>query len=550
MIEQAPTRREVLGNSPNKPETIKSIETLQGLGVLTPMRDLDLYHGRSGRGEEWQVQEVNNAENTTGNHNINKIPALHTGRLDVAKDFAKTRAERERARGIGAKAEIHKIVSADPDASIIDWKFDWSKLSSFEYEDAKQAIAKTLPPIFEGAPLSFEDRYKLKGLSINNFMAYSKDGEVGIIGKGLVDHYADKYHLSKQLTEQICGAINAKVILAKYPSKMQTVVEAFTENTGEASFNGNSFPVNREYVATWLEKMHVVGEKMPVRSATLKRSIDTFMLFDFDRVNTEAEIEKRIRERNQRFGRLALASAKRSNNATRANRQIGGNNSPDIREAIENPYATPKQIVDAAKKVPGFKELLEADAGNWERFSLGEHTETVLRNFEYSYADKMPVDLLPMMKMGLLLHDIGKSEAVRWNDKKNQGRYNLFYANKFMQAVGVKDKEREFVLRMIGPGKTMVEQFLLGDRRKEDLDKIKQFCADTFQNYAGKKASEWDAHGVYSMIVALQTCDSAAYTTMALTRAKEQPGVVYRNNGVFNSSFHIRGLTRRKANFK
>ena len=550
MKEIAPTRREILGNNPNKPETIKSIETLQRLGVLTPMRNLDLYHGRSGHGENWQVQEVNNAGNATGNRNINKIPALHTGKYEVASDFAKTRTARERANGVRAKAEVHKITSADPDASIIDWNFDWSNLSKFEYQDAKQAIEKTLPLIFEGSPLSFEDRHRLGGLGINDFMAYAGNGQVGIIGDDLVDHYAEKYHLPKQLSEQVCGAINARVMLANYPSRMRSVVDAFTENTGKADINGDSFPINREYVATWLEKMHVVGEKKGVISGTLGRPIDTFMLFDFDRVNTEAEVEKRIKERNRRFGKLALASALGNYNDGRGNQQNGEKNSLSAKEALENPYATPKQIVDAAKKVPGFKELFEADAGNWEKFSLGEHTETVLRNFEYNYADRMPVDLLPMMKMGLLLHDIGKSEAVKRGDKNNQEQYNIFYAEKFMQAINVGDKEREFVLRMIGPGKRMVEQFLLGGRRKEDLDEIKKFCANSFQKYTGKKGSDWEAHGVYSMILALQTCDSAAYTTMALTRSKEQPGVVYRNKGVFNSSFNVKGLTRRKVNFK
>lgn len=543
MEEYAPTRREVLGNSSNKPEYIKSIETLQRVGVLTPMRDLDLYHGRSSHGEKWRVQEVNNAGNMTGNRNINKIPALHTGKYEVASDFAKTRAERANENGDNSRAEVHKIVSADPDASIIDREFNWGKISKSEYADAKQAIKKSLPSVFEGAPLSFENRHKVDELGIKNFLTYNENGDPNLIGNGLVEHYAGKYHLPKNLTEQICGAINAKLVLSHHPEAMGMVVGAFTNNTGEASFDGVPFPINREYVATWLKKMHVVGEKKGVVSATLGRKpINTFMLFDFERVNTEEEVERRIRARNLRFGKLALASTLEKN--SEHGRQS------EINEALNNPYATPKQIVESAKKVPGFKEMFEADAGNWEKFSLGEHTETVLENFEYNYADKIPVDLLPLMKMGLLLHDIGKSEAVRRGDKRDQEKYNIFYAEKFMQEINVGDKDREFVLRMIGPGKSLVENYILKGRKSEDLKEIQRFCANTFQKYTGKKAGDWDALGVYSMILALQTCDSAAYTTMALTRSKEREGVIYRNAGVYNDSFRVGGLTRRGAEIK
>lgn len=545
MKEYAPTRREVIGNSPNKPEAIRSIETLQRIGILTPMRDLDLYHGRSGHGEKWQVQEVNNAGNMTGNFNINRIPALHTGDFDVAKDFAKTRTERARKNGDRVKAEVHKIVSSDPDASIIDPRFDWNRLSEFEYKDALDAVYKSLPSVFEGSPLSFEDRHKVDDLSMNSFLTNKKYG--GLVGEDLIGYYAQKYHLSNDLTSQICGAINAKMILANRPEEMGKVVGAFTENTSRAEIDGVPFPINQEYVASWLKKMHVVGQRKGVISATLGgRPIDTFMLFDFERVNTEAEVEKRIKARNRRFGKLALASASEKNT------EDGRGERLEIGEALNNPYATPKQIVDAAKRVPGFKEMFEADAGNWEKFSLGEHTETVLENFEYNYADRMPVDLLPLMKMGLLLHDIGKPEAVQRGDKRNQEKYNVFYAEKFMQEIGVKDKDREFVLRMIGPGKSLVENYVLKSRRSEDLKEIQRFCANTFQKYTGRRASDWDAHGVYSMILALQTCDSAAYTTMALTRSKERSGVVYRNaNAKFDQNFdERRGLIGRSAKIK
>ena len=546
MKEIAPTRREVLGNSPNKPETIRSIETLQRIGVLMPMRDLDLYHGRSGNGENWVVREVNNAGNATGNRNINQIPALNTGKIDVASDFARIRTKKDREKGVRTRAEIHKIVSADPDASIFDKNFRWDSLSKFERDDARKAIYKTLPSVFEGSPLQFEERSKVRGLKMDNFLVDRKYG--GYIGAEMIDNYAKRYNLPRELTTQICGAINARLFLANYPQSINKIVGAFTENTGEAEIDGVTFPINKEYVATWLKKMHVVGEKMGVRSVTLNgRAIDNYVLFDFERVNTETEVEKRIKERNKRFGKLAMAMAFNKNNRGNSERK-----KLEIDEALDNPYATPRQIVDAAKRVPGFRGVFESDVGNWEGFSLGEHTETVLENFEYNYADRMPVDLLPLMKLSLLVHDIGKPEAAAHGEKNEQEKYNIFHAERFMQAIHVGDREREFVLRMIGPGKTLMEKFMFRGKRREDLEELKKFSANTYQRYTGKKANDWDAHGVYTMILALQTCDSAAYTSMALTRAKEQPGVVYRNaNAQFEKNFEgKRGIIRRRARIK
>ena len=123
-------------------------------------------------------------------------------------------------------------------------------------------------------------------------------------------------------------------------------------------------------------------------------------------------------------------------------------------------------------------------------------------------------------------------------------------AERFMQEVGMEQRNRELILRMIGPGKALMEDYILGGRKKENLEEVRNFCANTFRRYTGRKASEDDAHGIYTMILALQTCDSAAYTDMALTRSKDNRGVVYRNVEAFNKSFEAFGMTHRGAKLK
>jgi len=91
----------------------------------------------------------------------------------------------------------------------------------------------------------------------------------------------------------------------------------------------------------------------------------------------------------------------------------------------------------------------------------------------------------------------------------------------------------------------MVEDYLFRSPRKETFDKVIRFSANTFQKYTGKDASKEDAFGVLSMLMAMQTCDSAAYTDMALTRSTDGNNVVYRNARSFNKSFDVHGMVHR-----
>src|SRR5690606_11833600 len=60
---------------------------------------------------------------------------------------------------------------------------------------------------------------------------------------------------------------------------------------------------------------------------------------------------------------------------------------------LEGAYVSPTRLIDAAKEVPGFDRVLEASAGNWEGYSLEEHTATTLENFDKNFAERVPVEL-------------------------------------------------------------------------------------------------------------------------------------------------------------
>ncbi len=556
-------RREVYNEYNATPEALRPVKTLQELGILTPLKDKELYHGRSGDGSKWRVKEVDNSGNSTGNHNINKIPGLHTSEYNIASEFAEVRARRENERGNRlARPEVHRITSEDPDAGIIDKNFDWGQLSKLQAREARVAIRETLPGVFEGAPLDFQEKGVMARLSLEDF---TQDRTLdGFISKDMVSQYAKEYNIPSELSEKICGAINARKLLGNYPNiAMGKVVDAFLENTGEAEImfkdrGSQTLPINKEYVASWLQNIHVVGTKMWVHSGTLGKVLPTYVMFDHEHVNTKEENDRQRRVRNRRLGKIAnhLAANGFFDEAQyrqRVEQSRGRAGGPEgVRQELINLYATPEELVAAAKEVPGYRSTFEADAGNWEKFSLGEHTETVLRFFEHNYADKLPVTVLPIMKLGLLVHDIGKPLAVKNHDKENQMLYNIPMASHFMQSIGIEKKTQDFVLKLIGEGKERVGHYLLQKNPSaRELDEIGRFCAEAYEAYTGEKASDNTVNGVFDLCLMLQTCDSAAYTDMALTRARDKKGVYYRNYPSFNKSFkNERGLTGRRGKLK
>lgn len=536
-MEKFPSRREADKANFEQTEKYQAIETLTGLGLLQKMNELDLYHGRGGDGTSWRVEPgFNNAGNNTGNYNINQTPALNTSRPDVAKSFAKERSHRR-----GLSPEIHHIVSSDPDARIIGINFDYNELKPAEKSQFGSAIRKTLPSVMEAVPVHFSEREVLESISPRDFV--SRDQNALFYGNDIKEN-ADRLHLSDDLSRSLLSAMNTRRLLALYPETLSSLMRAYVQNHDHIEIKSNTgstdeLPISREYLASWFRESHIVGGKIRVRSATLGKPIDNYLLFDLEKVNTTAEEERKMKLRNRRLGKIALAAEKKQSFES------------DLTSALENDlYIKPESIVSLAEETPGYREIFEADAGNWEKFTLAEHTETVLRLFDDNYADKMPASTLPLMRMALLVHDIGKSEAARNNDRKNQRAYNLYYAEDFMRKNSVSPDNQKLILSMIGTGSDYAVRWGI-DHDPEVDQEFHDFCKNTIKEYLGTMfVDNATVTGFRDMLMVLQTCDSAAYTTMAVTRSARS-GVRYRNYGAFDRSFEpFHGLTGHRAKLK
>ena len=544
MGERLKTRQEVAREDVELPEELKNVRALQELGVLMPLSGMELYHGRSGDGNPWRVVDINNAGDNTGNRNINKRAALNTGRREVARKFATARSMKD-----GGNAEVYRINSDDLDASIVDL-YSIGQLSSREIEMANRHLQKTRPPILLGAPLRFEERNVVNMQDFEKFLKAQNE----FISHEMATGYAKRAGISESLAWRMCGAVNARLLLSdvrniplatdhfmhgtqrdlryrQFEDGAELTLQRFTARDGKEK----EAPINPEYIASWLKSTHIVGARMNVESATLGGEIVTnYLLFDFDRVNTDEHNERRKREKERKLGAVALLGERLGQFGEGRPTKHG----EKVLSVINDLYTKPREIVEAAKALPGYAEVFESDVGVWEKFTLEEHTETVLSNFERNYADKMHAKTIPLAKMALLVHDIGKPRAARAGQKNMQNQYNKIEANRFMEKVGLSEKERWLVLRLIGKGMEVTERYVLrGNEDKSVLRDFKTFCAETVQKYSGKEPTSEEIKGLRDICLVLQTCDSAAYTDMAVTRSAKQRELYYRNSPSFNRSF-------------
>jgi hypothetical protein len=177
----------------------------------------------------------------------------------------------------------------------------------------------------------------------------------------------------------------------------------------------------------------------------------------------------------------------------------------------------------------------------------------VLQFFDDNYADSIPAAMLPIMRMALLTHDIGKSRAVKLGDKKNQEHYNIADARRFMRMNGVNKDTANLIIAMIGQGKDYVFNYIMY-KNQSSAEQLNRFCENTIQSYLGISPTDRESvKGFRNMLKIIQTCDSAAYTTMSTTRKAN--GIRYWNSGgrkgSFNASFEpYHGFTGRRARFK
>ena len=525
------TRREA-NRDFERSEGYRAVQRLKAAGLLKDFNSDEMYHGRTAKAGEgdWHVdRHYDNAGNATGHANINKVAALNVAEIGVAKDYARLRSTHE-----GGKGELYRIQSSDPDAVVIDRHFsfktgpDGKKRTSAEQAKIREDLIKTMPDLADAVPLDFGQRKALDKTPPSAFykIAGKKPWAEQYFTADDVTKICEQTGLASSTVRKMCEALNTRQMIVQDPGfAARNFLIARKVCKPNEKYPGAL--LSQEYFASWSQSTHTIGVNRRVKSPHIRRSFRASFLFELGKVDSAENLEAQRESRWRRTGRVAL----------RMERLMGREKSdtPYFQRILRNPNTDSRKLVEEAKKVGNYKRIFESDSGVKEKYTLQEHTETVLRNFDENYADKVPAKLVPLMHLALLVHDIGKPEAARNGEKSNQKVYNDKEASRFMKQIGIGPHTSELVRGMIGHAQELTTKgFIKGDAKaRAELDK---YCRQMLVNLGIQNPTKDDIGGMRDLCLMIQACDSAAYTTMARTR-DVKTNITYRNLGSFNKSF-------------
>ncbi len=427
------------------------------------------------------------------------------------------------------RTEVHEIVTADTDATVLDLSFDETKLDDEALEKYKHALQVLALPITEGSPVSFNDRD-----TPQPFAAAVKKLNKNLVLISDVAEVASQAGIDERVALQLGSAYNSRLIGLVKPSYLVNELikhstDIFTVSL-EVDGERQEMPINLEYVQRFLREAHIVGVKQKVISTTINREIYSVSLFELEKVTTTKGLEREKQATWQKLGGMVTALSQFSGAELYSNQ-------PLLR-LLEDVYTKPNKLIEAARMVDGYDTIFDGDVGNWEGFTLAEHTETVLRNFDENYADNLPVELLAPMRLAILAHDVGKPAATARGEKHKQKEYNVAQADDFLSKLGVDERLKGLLLAVIGDGEELAFQIEVRGAGEPAQKAMVELATKTLSHFYGSEnVSDEQITSFIEMCKILQVCDGGAYTSMAITNRSGDGKGHHRNAPSFNGSF-------------
>ncbi len=440
----------------------------------------------------------------------------------------------------GRASETHKVTVHDTDATVINYGLYTGALGEADKIKFYDALRTLSLPLTEGSPVDF------------GFQEQADTFEEALRSKARPNFTTDQIlelaqesGVDEAVALQLGSAFNAQQIALK---DLPDLANLYLSNRNDIGFRFNGLladpstkPLNFEYARQLFRNAHIVGVLSTAKSATIGREVKVTSLFDLEGVTTEAQAAMNRQQTTQQLGEIAHAIGftllpSRSEKTARLN------------NVLQDAHAKPDTLVSAAREIPGYDEIFDADAGNWERFTLAEHTETVLRNFDENYAETLPVVLLAPMRLALIGHDLGKPAAVANGDKHLEKKYNAQQAADFFDKLGVPPNTSQLLLSIIGEGAELVFRADVLDEAMA-VEKLQAFAKESLVNIYGSLGEQPEAiiAGFIALCRMVQLCDGGAYTSMAITRRGDTH---FRNAPSFNPSFTSPGYTKRKLKLR
>jgi len=175
----------------------------------------------------------------------------------------------------------------------------------------------------------------------------------------------------------------------------------------------------------------------------------------------------------------------------------------DLDTILTSPEYSPRRLIQLLSG--DFNDEYSADAGVWERYTIGQHTEMVLTQFDRYFGETpLPGDIdHNFFRTMLALHDIGKPQAIRKGNKALQHHFTVPIMDSTLDILGFNEEERNLA-------KALVDGDFLGDALKGgDIT----LSAERIIN--ASKASSLNDKNFFDLLTVFYRVDAGSYTVDA-----------------------------------
>ncbi|XLQ20514.1 MAG: hypothetical protein ACKUBY_01900 [Candidatus Moraniibacteriota bacterium] len=173
----------------------------------------------------------------------------------------------------------------------------------------------------------------------------------------------------------------------------------------------------------------------------------------------------------------------------------------ELDQILYDKQFTPEKLIQFLSGDLG--DIYNADAGVWEGYTIGEHTIMMMRQFEkYFRSNELPANFdLGIFRLILVLHDIGKPEAIAYGDKNQQHVYTVEKLKNIFDTLVISNKYKDIAVALI-------EEDSLGEyiRGNKDIDTIAQMI-----NYSATRI-EMNTRDFFQLLTIFYRCDAGSYT--------------------------------------
>ncbi len=376
-----------------------------------------------------------------------------------------------------------------------------------------KAAFKNMENVAELSPVDFQHAQESK----NIYALVQRFAENGLVSEAKLKKMLRGVKDPKPYYD-IASAMNAQRLLEEnYFDLVSTFLQSLENGNLYYTFEnsrGERYVVNKKYLLALFKENNIVGAET---------EDGKFVIFDKAQVKTKSEVESQRKNLQEEFASVREVFAKYLEKNANLTAEILKNGSPS-------------EIMDYISKT-SIGALYEKSAGNWEGFTIKEHTESVLRWFFDKYKNELDCDLATLMTFLLVAHDMGKGIAVEHHEKDKQDNYNYAEAKKWFSSLDFPKPVQDILLFVIKDGETYTSKYYVHGQTniKEQFAKD---AAQVFESAFGTSLAPAEVNGLWKICTILQSCDSGAYTRYGVSR--RFGGYHYNGNDKFTKSFETK----------